>query len=225
MEDEDLYRFLLEAASTLRARLTIISDGRTPWDVFRDERFAGNHHADPCSKILKRRLTRRWLTKHCNPAETTIYLGLSWYEKHRIEKNQEAWKPWTTAYPACEKPLLDQCDMLRMVARRGLRPPRLYQLGFEHNNCGGFCVKAGHAALRHLLRTMPERYAFHEKKEQELAQAIGKPVTIFRDNACGQRKPITLRELRERFEIDGEPEPDEEWGGCSCMLATDDDET
>ncbi len=25
----------------------------------------------------------------------------------------------------------------------GIEPPRLYKMGFKHNNCGGACVKAG----------------------------------------------------------------------------------
>jgi hypothetical protein len=224
MEDEDLYRFLKEAANKLNLPLIIIADGRTPWKVFKDERLMGNHHADPCSRVLKRRLAQRWIQDHCDLHRTTLYLGLSWYEKQRIPKNRKAWSPWITHYPMCEHPLLDHCDMLAEVATDGIRPPRLYELGFEHNNCGGFCVKAGHAAMRHLLNVLPERYAFHEEEERKLQAYLGKPVTILQNGNHHNRRPISLKEFRERCEASPIPRRNEDWGGCSCMLDPDDDE-
>ncbi|MGP4029731.1 hypothetical protein [Actinomadura sp. 3N407] len=41
-EDEDLYRFLEEAAAQIGAPLVRIADGRTPWQVFDDEHYLGN---------------------------------------------------------------------------------------------------------------------------------------------------------------------------------------
>jgi hypothetical protein len=41
-EDEDLYRFLYEGAAIIGVPVTRIADGRTPWEVFRDERYLGN---------------------------------------------------------------------------------------------------------------------------------------------------------------------------------------
>lgn len=39
IEDEDLYRFINEAAEKLGAELIKIADGRTPFEVYRDSRF------------------------------------------------------------------------------------------------------------------------------------------------------------------------------------------
>jgi len=224
MEDEDLYRFLHDATTRLDLPLHIIADGRTPWQVFRDQRMLGNHRIDPCSKILKRQLARRWITDHCNPLHTTLYLGLSWYEKHRLSKNAQAWYPWQTKYPMCDYPLLDHCEMLAAVQADGLRPPRLYQLGFEHNNCGGFCVKAGHAAMRHLLNTIPERYAYHEAQEKALQDRFGQLVTVLTDGTAHNRVPLSLEDFRKRCEANPIPKRNEEWAGCACMLDPDPDE-
>ncbi len=68
-----------------------------------------------------------------------------------------------------------------MAGHEGIAPPRLYAMGFPHNNCGGFCVKAGQAHFALLLRTMPERYAYHEAKENELRAELGWRQTILRD--------------------------------------------
>ena len=60
MEDEDLYRFIVDAAKNIGGEFVRIADGRTPWQVFTDERFLGNTKVDPCSKILKRQLLDKW---------------------------------------------------------------------------------------------------------------------------------------------------------------------
>ena len=91
MEDEDLYRFLDETTAHLGIELTVLEDGRDPWEVFKDERFLGNSRLDPCSKILKRNLFRRWL-KENHSAETTInYIGIDWSEINRFERARARW--------------------------------------------------------------------------------------------------------------------------------------
>ena len=89
-------------------------------------------------------------------------------------------------------------------------------MGFPHNNCGGFCVKAGQAHFKHLLEQMPERYAYHENKEQELRSYLDKDVAILRDRRGGTTKPLTLKDLRLRLVNDGEVDP-YDWGGCGCF--------
>ena len=109
--------------------------------------------------------------------------------------------------------------MLTWAAEQGIRPPRLYDMGFPHNNCGGFCVKQGHAAFANLYREMPERYAYHEAKEQEFRDMVGKDVSILRDREGGTTKPFTLGQLRERIDAGGtQLALADDWGGCGCMV-------
>jgi hypothetical protein len=104
IEDEDTYRFLPEAAASIGAPLVTIADGRDPWQVFRDERYLGNTRVDPCSKLLKRELLRRWVEDNCDPADAIIVLGLDWTEGDRLTTNRERWAPWQVAYPLAERP-------------------------------------------------------------------------------------------------------------------------
>jgi len=52
---------------------------------------------------------------------------------------------------------------------------------------------------------VPERYAFHEAKEQEMREFLGKDISILRHRG-GEKKgqPMTLREFREKVEAGGE---------------------
>lgn len=216
MEDEDLYRFLDEAAVNVGAPLIRIADGRTPWQVMADEKIIGNSRIDPCSKILKRELLDRWRNEYCDPDKTTIYLGLDWTEEHRLKRVQARVKPWRYEAPMMEPPFLSKADILEWMKREGIEPPRLYKLGFPHNNCGGFCIKAGQAQFALLLRTMPERYAYHERQEQEMRKIVGDH-SVLRCRKGGKAKPLTLLEFRLRIEAQ-QPFDEFEWGGCACAV-------
>lgn len=218
MEDGDLYRFLPEAAANVGAELVQIADGRTPWEVFRDVRILSAQR-DACSRILKRELADRWLREHCDPAETVVYIGIDWSEVHRFERlrDRRAADGWRYEAPMCEAPYLTREDVFAWMRSEGLEPPRLYALGFQHNNCGGFCIKAGKGHFVNLLRTLPDRYAYHEKKEQELRELLGPRAYFLRDWPADGPTPLTLRELRERVEAGGEIDLFE-LGGCGCFV-------
>ena len=217
MEDEDLYRFVREAAVDVGGRWVTVTEGRDPWEVFFDERFLGNTRIDPCSKILKRLPLRRWIKTNCDPTDTVVYLGISWDEAHRFEAAQKYWDPWVTASPLLQAPYLTKTDHMNALAEAGITPPQLYTLGFPHNNCGGFCIKAGQAQFKLLYETMPDRYQFHEIREEQLRQHLGADVAILRDRTGGATKPMTLRTFRERLETGAGQCDMFEWGGCGCF--------
>lgn len=217
IEDEDLYRFLPEAAASVGAELVRIADGRTPWQVFRDERFLGNSRVDPCSKILKRKLCDAWLTANCDPSDTVVYVGIDWSESHRFERTRERMGSlgWRVEAPLCDPPVSSPRSRLADLSAAGIAPPRLYAIGFEHNNCGGFCVKGGQAAFATLLRQMPERYREHERQEESLRSELG-DVAIMRDRSGGQTSPLTMRAFRERVEA-GQSYDLFDFGACGCF--------
>jgi 3'-phosphoadenosine 5'-phosphosulfate sulfotransferase (PAPS reductase)/FAD synthetase len=163
IEDADLYRFLHESAANIGVPITRIADGRTPWELFKDKNFVANHLVDSCSHHLKRTLLDKWRKDNCDPADTIVYVGIDWTESHRIERIRAKEKVWNFQAPLCDAPYLNKCDIFAMLKDEGIEPPNLYKMGFPHNNCGGFCVKAGHAQFALLLKTMPDRFAWHEQ--------------------------------------------------------------
>lgn len=260
IEDDDLYRFLLEAAgnvfgmrppselvamtnripslddSNLRRGhlqrlgseamdwcpgLVWIAEGRDPHQVFLDKRFLGNSRVDPCSAVLKRKLMRTWLEEHCEPTSTVAVIGYDWSEIHRAERAEGHWKPWRVEAPLAERPYFSKEEILGWLRSEGIEPPRLYAQGFRHNNCGGFCVKGGQASFALLLRTHPQRYRYHERREEELRRLLGKDVAILRDRRGGLVRPLTMRRLRQRLEMSGDDFDHGEWGACSCLDSGD----
>lgn len=198
----------------------IVCDGRTPWEVFEDVRMIGNSRIDPCSRILKRELLDKWRDKNCMPEDTIVYVGIDWTEKHRLDRLQERVKPWKYEAPFCAPPYRLKSEMLKDLESRGIKRPRLYDMGFPHNNCGGFCIKAGHSAFRLLLKNMPERYAEHEAHEARLRK-MGIDGTILRDRSGGTTKPVTLKQFREwqeKLEWAANLPDDDLAAGCGCAL-------
>jgi hypothetical protein len=219
-EDEDVYRFIDEAAAEIGGTLVKLKEGRSIWQVFKDDRFLGNSRLANCSKFLKQRPCREWLDSNCDPEYTTVYVGIDWSEMNRLKAIENAYKPYNAKAPLCEPPFMDKKEMLRMCREAGIEPPRSYEQGYPHANCGGACVRAGKGQWAMLLKQNKERYMFHEKQEDELRQYLGKDVTILREQVAGEKVLLTLRSFRERQEEQGSLFDDEDLdlGGCGCFV-------
>lgn len=221
IEDPDLYRFLLEGAHYLGVQLTVLQDGRTPWQVFRDVKFIGNSRIDPCSRILKRDIIRKYIEETFQPETSVVHLGIDWTERHRLDKAQPHRVPWRVEAPMTEEPYLDKEQMLTQMESLGIKRPRLYDMGFPHNNCGGFCVKAGHAHFKLLLQKLPEVYQQHVLEEELTREVLGKDVTVLRCRRNtsralndGKPMPLSLTDFKQRTL---EEDENYDWGGCGCF--------
>lgn len=223
MEDGDTYRFLDAAVEDLEGRFVRLCDGRDIWQVFRDVKFLGNSRIDPCSRVLKRELMRKWVDENCAPDTTIVYVGIDWTESHRAERYGRYWHPYAVRCPLTEPPYILKAHMLAEAESAGLPSQRLYEMGFHHANCGGGCVKAGQAQFELLLRKMPERYAWWEENEESIRVELGKDIAILRDRTGGKSRPISLREFRERLEQQPGLFDEDEWGGCACTVPMDDE--
>lgn len=248
-EDESLYEFVAQAEKVLGMKVVIplpqtrYQNVKDIWDVFFGERMIAKNGVGVCTKNLKRIPCDNWIKQNFpDPATVINWVGIDIWERHRLEGDKRtpglAKKklPYIYKSPLLEKPYLMKKDMLEIVKADGLDAPTLYEYGFEHANCGGFCVKAGHAHFRNLLKHLPERYAYHERREQEFREFIGKDVSILFDqipdpngalDKNGRVKKVkrilTLRDFRLREEAKNQGLLQLEFedvggGGCGCMI-------
>lgn len=216
IEDEDLYRFLVEVAAVVNKPIHWLKDGRDPWEIFELRKFIGNTRTAHCSEILKFNQVQAWANQHAS-ATDPIVLGMDWSELDRIELAATKWAPRPVVS------LINDYGVRRpmwnfMLARYGLRIPRLYEMGFPHNNCGGFCVRAGLQQFATLLTKMPDRYAYHERRMNETMARIGSTARPFlRHVVKGVTHYLTLTQFREMYQA-GTIEVDPfDYGGCGCF--------
>lgn len=105
--------------------------------------------------------------------------------------------------------------------------PDGHQFTLEDNiktgNCGGFCVRAGQGHFVNLLKHKPQLYRYHEQREQEIREFLGKDVSILRRQKDGKKYRLTLKQLREEIESNNTKDIDMmDIGGCGCFVSYDD---
>jgi hypothetical protein len=220
-EDEDTYRFLDDAIADLGVPLIRIQDGRNIWDVFEEKRWLGNSNLSHCSWELKTKPAKAWVDANCDPATTKLLVGIDWIEgDRRLPAIRKNWAPFEVIAPLTERPLLGKLQMRRMLTDRGLRGPRLTeQLGMAHANCIA-CVKGGQGHWKQVLDLFPEHFRYAEEREQDIRADLG-DVSILKDRAGGDSRPLTLRDFREREQAGGIQVDLFDLGGCGCMAETE----
>lgn len=169
------------------------------------------------ARIASRAIDRRIEPSSADGRFARIVLGMDIIQDcDRLHRAESYWRPFVNWFPLAEPPYGNKGRIIAELARLGVKAPRLYAAGFEHNNCGGFCVKAGMGQMVHLLETLPQRYAYHEQKELEFQEWIGKDVTILNQTKNGEKRNLTLRELRIRVEA-GEEFAFTPGSACACL--------
>ena len=166
------------------------SDWLSIWDVFFQGPMMGNSRVDPCSNLLKRQTITRWMQDNYSPDSSVIHVGITFDEIDRTVAIMKRWR---------EKGYRIECDLSkhRTVESSGYRAreivgwePTLYRQGFPHNNCGGFCVKAGKQSFARLLWFDPQLYFYHAYQESLFQEIVGKTVTIMSDERYVMKKVI-----------------------------------
>lgn len=209
IEDEDLYRFLKEGSELLNIPLVVVSAGISFDDLILKKHALPNNRMPFCSRELKHRPSWEWVRK--NAPQADLVFGLDWTETHRIERVKARWPGHRIVAPMADPPYMMKPQMIDEVRKMGIEPPRLYALGFAHNNCGGGCVRAGQAAWMHLYRVMPDRYQEWVEREALI------PGHTFLKRMVNRRiVPLRLADLPAKFGED--PQAAFDWGGCGCFL-------
>ena len=193
-EDPDLYRFLDDLRGYFNHPITYDADGRSPEEVFYDQRALANNRMPFCSRVLK----AERLQRYCQPGDTLVF-GIGCTEKHRavrIAQIYHALKPnLTLRFPLLEtfgSRERERESINNFLLQANIQEPALYALGFTHNNCGGGCVRAGKKQWKRLYEMRPEVYLERERVEREVSEHLGKRVTFFKDES--------LEEFRQRIE-------------------------
>lgn len=173
-EDEDLYRFNNDVFAYVRknypqVEIHILCDGRTPIDVSFQNHVVLNNRFPTCSKVLKSSLFRHWLKENgMGQNDAVVHIGIDAGETRRCPAITANYKH-TVRYLLVEEGISDKSAMLAELSEWHIEIPRLYQLGFDHNNCGGRCFRGGIKHFERLREVMPERFYEFMEIERHLA--------------------------------------------------------
>jgi 3'-phosphoadenosine 5'-phosphosulfate sulfotransferase (PAPS reductase)/FAD synthetase len=200
-EHPDVLRLVRAMEVITGKQVTIIGSGKTPFDIFHEVKRLGNSQIAPCSHKLKQDEALQYLETNYDQDNTTLLVGIGYYEKHRMIDISANWtrKGWHVEAPMIDLPewTKEACMMLCLHMVGWI--PELYLLGFEHNNCHGGCVRSGKGGWARLLHYFPNEYMRIEQAELDW-QVINGNFTILRDERKNGTFPLTLREHRQRME-------------------------
>ena len=201
IEDKDNYRFQSEVyrrwSELYTPNFKWLEDGRTPYEVFEYASIIPNSNIAPCTFALKIKL----FSKFIEPGDV-ICIGYDYSEIHRCKATSRNWeaKGCTVEYPLLWKPIITRKYAEVVESDWGIKAPRMYSMGYTHANCGGRCVKQGQGDWIRTLINFPDRYAEAEAWELYMQNKIYTEYTILKDRTGGESKPLTLRDLRQRYE-------------------------
>ena len=196
-EDEDLYRFLEDLESHWGLTIVRYTDGRTPLEVAEKQNIIPNQKIAPCSQVLKTRPFKAYIKDL--PKPLTVHLGLDFTEMHRATRPKleyEKLSGVTVDLPLLWEPVAKPPHRYT-VEEWGIETPRLYKLGFPHNNCGGRCVRQGIKEWLRLKHTFPDRFTEVADWEQEQRAKGGARAdyAIARDQSRGRATALPLYDI------------------------------
>lgn len=222
-EDEDLHRFKADCLLRWGVGYYEYRDGRNPLEVSRAQHVIPNNTLAPCTFRLKIEPFVSFIKEIEKPV--TVLLGLGWEEQHRMKtpkERYEAIEGVTVDFPLMWKPLEFDSYYNIVKYKWNIEPPRLYKMGFSHNNCGGRCVKQGQGDWRKLYINFPER--FEECKEWEKDMRLNPTnanYAFLKSVVNKETVPLTLEELERIWELNPryittKPNTQEDMFACIC---------
>jgi len=217
-EDEDLYRFIDESSSKLELPLHKIGIDDTPLTLMEKDKFLYNSRVAKCSMKLKSKPFANML-KNEDKRNCVIYFGIGFEESHRTVAIKKAYKDWQVSFPLVDS-IIDYNQYLTMY---GIKRPRLYDMGFSHNNCGGRCVKGGIGHWIQLLKKDYKRFEEMRDFEEYMQKLLNKHHQSSKIYSFLKRygKPYKLNMLEKDYQRQGEQlefDFGEDIGGCGCFV-------
>lgn len=185
-EDEDLYRFINEVSDKLQLPMLTHSLGIDPVMLMIKQRIIFNSRMGNCSTILKMKVAsnfikkgilppiEKWRNKHYLKAENftdnaTLYFGIDFTESHRVRAIRDNWLPFETQFPLVKEFI----DIDKLLDVYKISKPRMYLMGFTHNNCKGRCVKAGKGHYKLLFNEDHKTFEELMMIEHTLSRYVG----------------------------------------------------
>jgi hypothetical protein len=227
VEHDDNYRFLMALTEYTGYAVTVLSRGKSPMDLMREQNVIFTQVFAPCTRILKLEpIFEHVESIQAQGYQVVMHIGydLGDQKKGRLESTTHNWqsKGVIVQYPLVDALVVDPMSELK---RLGVSPTLTYNWGLKHANClskeQGGCVKFGQADMIKVLEHNPEGYAARELLEFDIRKShalnhlvtsvvlslytgclvpvVGQLYAFLRDTTSEDGQ-ITLRDLRMRYE-------------------------
>lgn len=146
-----------------------------------------------CTDWLKKRVRKEQFEDYHQNDEVTYVWGFDCSERNRAERLFESMPNFSHRFPLIEQSLTKQ-DCHSMLARLGIKRPKMYDLGYNNNNCIG-CVKGGVGYWNKIRKDFPKVFEGRAKLERLLdARCLKECFLDELDPNRGLESPIILED-------------------------------
>lgn len=165
-EDADNMRFLKECEEWFGQEITVLKSEKysDTWDVWEKRRYISGIAGAPCTGELK--VEPRLAFQR--PGDVHIFgYTADGPDVARAEGLAEAWPDLKIETPLIERGLT-KAGCLDLIMRAGIKPPRVYALGFPNANCIPCCKATSPAYWALIRQEFPEQFERFAKLSREL---------------------------------------------------------
>ena len=186
-EHEDTYRFKKDCEKWYGLNIEIITGIGEKYgnifDVWRKYKSLNTANGAVCSTKLKRLVREKW--EKTNSYKHQVF-GFE-FEKKEFNRALSMKLNHGERVKAIYPLLLfgyDKKDCLKIVEDEGIEIPKMYQLGFQNNNCFSTgCVQGGIGYWQKIKNEFPDKFETMAELEHELTELKGEPVTMLKDQS------------------------------------------
>jgi hypothetical protein len=170
-EDEDNLRFLRDVEKWLGVEIEFAENPSYPShsavDVWAKRKFMSGVAGAPCTVELKKRARQIWEEEN-NP--DWHVLGFTLEEKQRHDRFVLTERD--NVIPVLIDEKMTKADCYMFLADHGIKPPRIYSMGYPNANCIG-CVKATSPTYWNHVREMhPDVFDKRAEQSRELGARL-----------------------------------------------------
>lgn len=166
-QEEDSIRFIKDCEKALGKEVEIIKsdDFSNVEEVCRKHKYINGPYGAKCTTILKKAVREKWERENLQEMPTYIW-GYDLSEKRRAERIKENVIEAKHRFPLIENNLTKE-DCHGILAKLGIKRPKMYELGYHNNNCIG-CVKGGKGYWNKIRQDFPEVFKKRARLEREI---------------------------------------------------------
>ena len=177
-------QFLKDVEKWIGGGITILKNDKYEdhFDVFKKTKYLYGNRGSRCTVELKKKLRQKY-----QRADDIHILGYTYDEKDRADKFEERNPELLVNWILIENQITKE-NCLGIIWQSGIKMPKMYDLGYNHNNCIG-CIKGGMGYWNKIRKDFPD----HFNRMAEIEREIGH--SRFRDMDTNER--IWLDELPE----------------------------
>jgi hypothetical protein len=174
-EDDDNHRFRLECERWFGTSVTMLKNGKfkDTWDVWQKRKWLSGIEGAPCTSELK--VAPRLAFQQPDDIHVFGYTADA-SDVRRAEALRENWPELNISTPLIDRGIT-KAACLAMILTAGIKPPRVYAMGFPNANCIP-CVKATSPAYWALVR---KEFPVQFKRMSDLSKELGARLTRIND--------------------------------------------